>query len=55
MTHKSIPRDIRINSGVKDSLIRLSVGLEHYEDLIEDINSAINKIKENKAVHELYI
>lgn len=45
MTHKSIPREIRIKSGIKDSLIRLSVGLEHYEDLIEDINVAINKFK----------
>lgn len=44
MTHKSIPSNIRIKSGVKDSLIRLSVGLEHYEDLIEDINYAINKV-----------
>jgi cystathionine beta-lyase len=43
MTHKSIPREVRIKSGVKDSLIRLSVGLEHFEDLIEDINEAINK------------
>jgi cystathionine beta-lyase len=43
MTHKSIPKDVRIASGVKDSLIRLSVGLEHYEDLIEDINEAVNK------------
>ena len=43
MTHKSIPREVRIASGVKDSLIRLSVGLEHFDDLIEDINEAINK------------
>ncbi len=43
MTHKSIPREIRINSGIKDSLIRLSVGLEHYEDLVEDINETLIK------------
>lgn len=41
MTHKSIPREIRYQSGVVDSLIRLSVGLEDAEDLIEDLQQAI--------------
>lgn len=41
MTHKSIPAEIRNQSGVTDSLIRLSVGLEDAEDLIQDLKQAI--------------
>lgn len=41
MTHASIPRDERIKNGLTDSLIRLSVGIEDAEDLIEDLNKAI--------------
>ena len=40
MTHKSIPAAKRRATGVADSLIRLSVGLEEAEDLIEDLKSA---------------
>jgi len=40
MTHKSIPAEKRYQSGVTDSLIRLSVGLEDVEDLIEDLKNA---------------
>ena len=41
MTHASIPRDERIKNGLSDSLIRLSVGIEDAEDLIEDLKNAI--------------
>jgi cystathionine gamma-lyase/homocysteine desulfhydrase len=41
MTHKSIPRESRYESGVTDSLIRLSVGLEDVDDLINDLETAI--------------
>lgn len=41
MTHGSIPREERIKNGLSDSLIRLSVGIEHIDDLIEDLNQAI--------------
>ncbi len=44
MTHKSIPAVKRIASGVADSLIRLSVGLEDVADLIYDIDQALNNI-----------
>ncbi len=47
MTHKSIPREKRLASGISDSLVRLSVGIENVEDLIEDINSAILSITHN--------
>ena len=40
MTHASIPRAERLKSGVMDSLIRLSVGIEDAEDLTSDLNSA---------------
>jgi len=41
MTHASIPREERIKNGLTDSLIRLSVGIEDADDLIEDLNKAI--------------
>jgi cystathionine beta-lyase/cystathionine gamma-synthase len=41
MTHASIPREERIKNGLVDSLIRLSVGIEDAEDLIDDLNKAI--------------
>ncbi|HLF47486.1 MAG TPA: cystathionine gamma-synthase [Chitinophagaceae bacterium] len=41
MTHASIPREERIKNGLSDSLIRLSVGIEDADDLVEDLNNAI--------------
>jgi len=41
MTHASIPKEEREKVGVKDSLIRLSVGIEEVEDLIEDLEQAL--------------
>lgn len=41
MTHKSVPAEKRYSSGVTDSLIRLSVGLEDADDLIDDLKQAI--------------
>jgi cystathionine beta-lyase/cystathionine gamma-synthase len=41
MTHASIPREERIKNGLSDGLIRLSVGIEDVDDLIEDLNKAI--------------
>lgn len=42
MTHASIPEDVRKKSGVADSMIRLSVGVEDIEDLITDLDGALN-------------
>lgn len=50
MTHKSIPADIRRASGVSDGLIRLSVGLEEADDLINDLQQALEKIKSKKQI-----
>lgn len=41
MTHASIPREERIKNGLSDSLIRLSIGIEDAEDLINDLQKAI--------------
>ncbi|GAA0480311.1 bifunctional cystathionine gamma-lyase/homocysteine desulfhydrase [Salinibacillus aidingensis] len=41
MTHASIPKDRREELGITDGLIRISVGLEDAEDLIEDLNRAL--------------
>lgn len=41
MTHASIPAERRRAAGVSDSLIRLSCGIEHADDLVEDLESAL--------------
>jgi cystathionine beta-lyase len=46
MTHKSIPREKRLQSGIKDSLIRLSCGIEEAEDLIADLRNAFRALRE---------
>lgn len=43
MTHGSIPKEVRLKAGLSDSLIRLSVGIEDVEDLIEDLQQALNQ------------
>lgn len=45
MTHKSIPQEKRYQAGVTDSLVRLSVGLEDAEDLIADLEYALESIR----------
>lgn len=50
MTHKSVPREKRYQSGVTDSLIRLSVGLEEADDLIADLKQAICKATKDHGV-----
>ena len=44
MTHASIPKEERVKNGLSDSLIRLSVGIEDIEDLIDDLASALEKV-----------
>lgn len=48
MTHASIPKDKREKAGIKDGLIRLSIGIEHVEDLLADLTQALDKIKITK-------
>ncbi len=42
MTHASIPKEERLKTGLTDSLIRLSVGIEDVEDLVDDLDRAMN-------------
>ncbi len=42
MTHASVPREIREAQGVTDGLVRLSVGIEDVDDLIEDLDAALS-------------
>ena len=44
MTHASVPLDIRKKLGIDDGLVRLSVGIESIEDLIEDLEQALNGV-----------
>jgi cystathionine beta-lyase/cystathionine gamma-synthase len=44
MTHASIPKEEREANGLTDTLMRLSIGIEDAEDLIEDLEQALNKI-----------
>jgi cystathionine beta-lyase len=44
MTHASIPKEERLKSGLVDSLIRLSIGVEDVEDLIADLEQALGKV-----------
>ncbi len=52
MTHKSVPETKRRDAGIKDSLIRLSPGIENSRDLINDLKLAFAKIKSIKGITE---
>ncbi len=46
MTHGSIPKDERERRGVTDGLLRLSVGIEDIEDLLDDLQQALQRTRE---------
>ncbi|MEM7367164.1 MAG: cystathionine gamma-synthase [Bacteroidota bacterium] len=50
MTHASIPKAEREASGLKDTLIRLSVGIEDASDLVSDLDAAIASITQKKTI-----
>ncbi|QEC65892.1 PLP-dependent transferase [Panacibacter ginsenosidivorans] len=50
MTHKSIPAEKRKDAGVADSLIRLSVGLEEVEDLLNDLEKGFDAVEKLNAL-----
>ncbi len=50
MTHKSIPREKRLQAGIADSLIRLSCGIEDAEDLIADLKHAFHLVNQRALV-----
>lgn len=45
MTHGAIPRDIRLKDGIKDELIRLSVGIEDEKDLLADLDRGFKAVQ----------
>jgi len=47
MTHAAVPPENRQKLGIHDNMIRLSVGIEDVDDLIEDLQNALNHIKES--------
>lgn len=46
MTHVDVPREERLARGLNDGLVRISVGIEDIEDIIEDLKQALDKIEE---------
>ena len=44
MTHASVPKAMRNKAGISDGLLRLSVGIENVDDIIEDLNQGLNKL-----------
>ena len=44
MTHKVVPQKERLKAGITDSLIRISIGIEDVDDLIADLDQALQKI-----------
>jgi cystathionine beta-lyase/cystathionine gamma-synthase len=44
MTHASMPAEVRAKNGITDGLVRLSVGIEDAEDLISDLDAALEKV-----------
>ena len=44
MTHASVPSNIREKLGIEDGLVRLSVGIETIEDLLQDIDQSLNDV-----------
>jgi len=51
MSHASYDKADRVKAGIDDGLIRLSIGLEHVQDLIEDLQGAFQHALEHDAVH----
>jgi cystathionine gamma-lyase len=44
MTHASIPAKLRVEMGITDRLLRLSVGIEHIDDLKADLQQALTAV-----------
>lgn len=49
MTHASIPKEVREKNGITDKLVRLSVGIEHADDLIIDLRQAFSAVRTKVA------
>ena len=43
-THRQMPPDVRLAAGVKPEMIRLSVGIEHIDDILADLDQALEAV-----------
>jgi cystathionine beta-lyase len=43
MSHAAMPREVRLQRGITDGLLRYSVGLEHIDDILADLEQAFDK------------
>jgi len=50
MTHADVPRDQRIEAGISDGLLRLSVGLEDINELIADLKNGLSTLDKNSDI-----
>jgi cystathionine beta-lyase len=50
MSHASIPKEVREEKGITDSLLRLSVGLEEFEDLKQDFDAVFQSLEEKALI-----
>ena len=48
MSHTSVPKAVKLKTGITNSLVRLSIGLEETEDLINDIKQALAKVQHHE-------
>ena len=55
MTHFSMGKEAREAAGITDGLIRLSVGIENADDLIADLEQALNKVKQANLIEKLVL
>jgi len=44
MTHAIVPRDLRLKIGITDGLVRISAGIKDAEDIIADLDQALEKV-----------
>jgi cystathionine beta-lyase/cystathionine gamma-synthase len=44
MSHLNVPKELRLANGITDGLVRLSVGIEHVQDIIEDLAQALDAV-----------
>jgi len=51
MTHAVVPRELQQIMGITDNLLRISVGLEAWEDIVEDIEQALTKTNSKRVVY----
>jgi len=44
MTHAVVPKEVRLRTGITDGLVRISVGIEDVEDIIADLDQALDEV-----------